>query len=214
LYDRRRMGTSQPASEPKSGNGKVAATAAVALFVVAAAGWTLWQLRIEEDRLGGARQATSRQGSAAREKAFDVTQVARPAPAPPVLGWDQAGKPFTVADARGQVVFVNFWATWCGPCRGEIPGMTRVYDKYKTKGFEIVGVALDNGGWDDVKPWLQKNPINYPIVIGDQSLTDAYGGVEGIPTTFIVDRKGNIQSKHVGGLREEEFEKLVKTALQ
>jgi len=124
------------------------------------------------------------------------------------------GKTIELKKLQGKVVFVNFWATWCGPCRGEIPGMTRVYDKYKTKGFEIVGVALDNGGWDDVKPWLQKNPINYPIVIGDQSLTDAYGGVEGIPTTFIVDRKGNIQSKHVGGLREEEFEKLVKTALQ
>jgi thiol-disulfide isomerase/thioredoxin len=123
------------------------------------------------------------------------------------------GKTIELKKLQGKVVFVNFWATWCGPCRREIPGMMKVYDKYKAKGFEIVGISLDHGGWDDVKPWLQKNPINYPIVIGDGDLADAYGGVDGIPTTFIVDRKGNIVAKHVGGLSEEEFEKLVKGAL-
>ncbi len=123
------------------------------------------------------------------------------------------GKTVELKQLQGKVVIVNFWATWCGPCRREIPGMMKVYDKYKAKGFEIVGISLDRGGWDDVKPWLTKNPINYPIVIGDGALADAYGGIEGIPTTFVVDRKGNILSKHVGSVTEEEFEKLVKGAL-
>lgn len=123
------------------------------------------------------------------------------------------GKTIELKQLQGKVVIVNFWATWCGPCRREIPGMMKVYDKYKAKGLEIVGISLDRGGWDDVKPWLAKNPINYPIVVGDGALAGAYGGIEGIPTTFVVDRKGNILSKHVGSVTEQEFEKMVKGAL-
>lgn len=123
------------------------------------------------------------------------------------------GKTIELKKLQGKVVIVNFWATWCPPCRREIPGMTKVYTKYKSKGLEIVGIALDNGGWDDVNPWLQKNPINYPIVLGNQELTELYGGVRSIPTTFVVDRKGNIVDKHVGALLEEDFEKVVKGAL-
>ncbi len=134
-------------------------------------------------------------------------------PAPNFALQSQDGKTIELKKLAGKAVVVNFWATWCGPCRAEIPGMVKVYEKYKGKGLEIVGISLDRGGWDDVKPYLAKNKISYPIVVAGQELTDAYGGVRSIPTSFFVDRKGNIVSKHVGALSEEAFEKAVKEIL-
>ena len=134
-------------------------------------------------------------------------------PAPNFTLQSQDGKTVELKKLAGKAVVVNFWATWCGPCRAEIPGMVKVYEKYKGKGLEIVGISLDRGGWDDVKPYLANNKISYPIVVGGQELTDAYGGVRSIPTSFFVDRKGNIVSKHVGALSEEAFEKAVKEIL-
>jgi thiol-disulfide isomerase/thioredoxin len=134
-------------------------------------------------------------------------------PAPNFVLQSQDGKMIELKKLAGKAVVVNFWATWCGPCRAEIPGMMKVYEKYKSKGLEIVGISLDRGGWDDVKPYLAKNRISYPVVVAGQELADAYGGIQGIPTTFFVDRKGNIVSRQVGALSEEAFEKAVKGIL-
>jgi thiol-disulfide isomerase/thioredoxin len=134
-------------------------------------------------------------------------------PAPNFTLQSQDGKTIELKKLAGKAVVVNFWATWCGPCRAEIPGMMKVYEKYRAKGLEIIGISLDRGGWDDVKPYLAKNKISYPIVVAGQDLADAYGGIQGIPTTFFIDKKGNIVSKHVGSLTEEAFEKAVKGVL-
>jgi peroxiredoxin len=123
------------------------------------------------------------------------------------------GKTIELKSLAGKAVVVNFWATWCGPCKHEIPGMMKIYEKYKQKGFEIVGISLDRGGWKDLKPFLTKNPISYPIVLGGDAEATAYGGIEGIPTSFFIDRKGNIVSKTVGSMEEDDFEKAVKNIL-
>lgn len=126
---------------------------------------------------------------------------------------DSKGKIVNLADFKGKVVVVNFWATWCPPCRNEIPGFISVYNKQKSKGVEILGVSLDRNGWDVINPFVAKMKIPYPVVLGDGSTADAWGGIEAIPTTFLVDKSGNIVEKHVGYMSEAEFEKWLKKLL-
>jgi cytochrome c biogenesis protein CcmG/thiol:disulfide interchange protein DsbE len=123
------------------------------------------------------------------------------------------GKTLQLSKMKGKVVLVNFWATWCGPCRAEIPDFMEVYNRYNKKGFEIVGIALDNEGWEVVKPYMQKMNINYPIVLGDGPLTVAYGGVDAIPTSFLVDKEGYIIGKRIGLLPKQILDKSLSQLL-
>ncbi len=123
------------------------------------------------------------------------------------------GKVVKLSDLKGKTVVLNFWATWCGPCRAEIPGFIDVYNKYKSKGLEIVGISLDQGGWSDVNPFVKEYNITYPVVLGNDDLARRYGNIEAIPTTFIVDKKGMIAKQHVGYMKEADFETLVKDLL-
>jgi thiol-disulfide isomerase/thioredoxin len=124
-----------------------------------------------------------------------------------------SGQTVELAKLHGKVVVVNFWATWCGPCRSEIPGMQEVYEKYKSKGLEIVGVSLDQKGWDVINPFVKKMNISYPVVLGNQQVAESYGNIDAIPATFIVGKKGEVLLHHVGYMSKEEFEKAVKAAL-
>jgi cytochrome c biogenesis protein CcmG, thiol:disulfide interchange protein DsbE len=124
------------------------------------------------------------------------------------------GKTIELSKLKGKAVVVNFWATWCPPCRAEIPDFIKVYDEYKSRGLEIVGIALDEDGWQKVNPFVKKNKINYPIVLGTTEVVQLYGGIEGIPTTFFVDKKGNIAGQQVGMLDKSALEKKIKVILE
>jgi peroxiredoxin len=124
------------------------------------------------------------------------------------------GKMIELAKLKGKVVLVNFWATWCPPCRAEIPDFIDTYQKYKSKGFEIVGIAVDREGWSTVKPFMDTSKINYPIVLGSAEVQAAYGGVESIPTTFLIDKQGYIVGQQVGMLTKSALEKALKIYLK
>lgn len=115
---------------------------------------------------------------------------------------------------KGKVVLLDFWATWCYPCRIEIPHFISLYDEYNESGLEVVGIALDRDGASAVKPFAEKEGMNYTIVIGNVSVTEDYGGIRSIPTTFMIDKKGIVYSKYVGVPRDiSVFERDVKELL-
>ena len=120
------------------------------------------------------------------------------------------GITFTLSkETKGKVVLLNFWATWCPPCRMEIPGFIKLYEKYRSKGLVIVGVAMDEGGAADVSPFVKSNGMNYPILVGEQSVVESYGGITGIPTTFFIDRQGAISQKIIGAREDQFFEQEI-----
>ena len=127
---------------------------------------------------------------------------------------DLDGNSVTLSDFRGKVIILNFWATWCPPCRMEIPDFIELYENYKDEGLLIIGVNLDRGATRSVKEFSEKYKINYPVVLGNVNVTQDYGGIRAIPTTFVIDRKGNIKEKYVGYQPRATFEKAVKRLLE
>lgn len=111
---------------------------------------------------------------------------------------DLQGRSGKLSDYRGKVLILDFWATWCGPCRMLIPHFKALHDQYKDSGFEVIGIAMDHGGTKVVKPFVEKHEIKYLNFIGTNEVAMKYGGLRGIPTTFIITRDGRIYKKYVG----------------
>jgi len=120
---------------------------------------------------------------------------------------------------QGKVVLLDFWATWCPPCRQEIPHLNELYEKYKGDGLVIIGISLDRGGPDGVKKFLEKSRVEYINVMGNEAIVEAYGNIpgmgpiQGIPTTFLIDRKGQICRRFVGYTDKRVFEEAIKQVL-
>jgi peroxiredoxin len=122
---------------------------------------------------------------------------------------DIRGAKLSLADYKGEVVLLNFWATWCGPCKVEIPWFVEFQSKYKDRGFTLLGVSMDDDGWKSVAPFVAQHKINYPVVIGNDEVSHLYSTVDSLPTTFIIDREGKIASTHVGLVSKNSYEREI-----
>jgi thiol-disulfide isomerase/thioredoxin len=193
-------------------------------------GYKQYQLRKQEAALqqtphmvlvpDGQSPPATDSGSAAVQGQEGPTLKGKPAPAFTLT--DLNGKKVSLADYKGKAVLLNFWATWCGPCKLEIPWIEKLRDQYKDQGFEVLGIESDN--YDDdpkglvaYKAGVVKSAtglgINYPVLLGGDSISKPYGGLDGLPNSFYVDRNGVVTAQIEGLADRDEIEANIKKAL-
>ena len=131
-------------------------------------------------------------------RSHSTSTSGRSQPAPQFVLANLEGKQVGLKDFANKVIVVDFWATWCGPCREEIPQLNKLYENYRGKGFEIVGISMDTDDPDSIKRFARDLRMEYTVVIGNDNVAQDFGGVMGLPTKFIIDRKGNIVKKFTG----------------
>jgi cytochrome c-type biogenesis protein len=142
-------------------------------------------------------------------------------PEPNVTFKNLEGGEVQLSSLKGKVVLLNFWATWCEPCRGEIPILIGLQDKYASKGFTMLGASMDDDGAKAVDPFLQnkfnvdgkEQTMDYPIVLGSDAITDQFGGLLGMPTSYLISRDGKIVKKYIGVVNEPQITKDIESQL-
>jgi peroxiredoxin len=126
---------------------------------------------------------------------------------------DVNGATVRLSDYRGKVVLLNFWATWCGPCKFEIPWFIEFEQANKDRGFAVVGISMDEGGWEAVKPFLAEMNVNYRILLGNDIIAQLYGGIDSLPTTFLIDRNGKVASARRGLIGKSVYQNEIQELL-
>ena len=199
----------------------------VTLFILAGlawAGWANWQYRKQaaEKRLANVSQAEL-------VEAGDAQAALNPLigkPAPQFSLEDLSGKKVSLADYKGKALLINFWATWCGPCKVETPWLVDLRNQYASKGFEILGISAegddlapsDKEGWARDKTaigdFVQRMHMPYPVLIDGDSLAKPYGGLDAMPTSFFVDRSGKIVAATMGITSKDDIEENIQKALK
>ena len=175
--------------------------------LVAIVAFALWANRAT--RFPSARAAKTNQESKSSPVDFTVK--------------DLEDRDVTLSQFKGKVVLVNFWATWCGPCRIEIPWLTEFQQKYDARGFTVLGVAMDEEGKSTVAPFVEKErfkvrgtpqPMNYPIVLGSDAIADKFGGLVGFPTSVLISKDGRVVKRVDGLVSYDEIDKAIQSQLQ
>lgn len=144
------------------------------------------------------------------------TAFVRPGARMPVPNFvlnDASGRAVQLSDYRGKVVLLNFWATWCTPCRQEIPWFMDFERSNAARGFAVLGVSMDQDGWKSVQPYVDRLRVNYPVMIGNDEVARLFGGLDSIPLTVIIDRSGRIAAVHAGLCKRDEYESDLNSVL-
>jgi thiol-disulfide isomerase/thioredoxin len=198
------------------------------LFLLAAfawAGWANWEYRKQaaEKRLAMAAKAELVEDNAGDEPHYLSPLMDKPAPAFELE--DLSGNKVSLASYKGKALLINFWATWCGPCKLETPWLVELRNKYVSQGFEILGISAegddlpesDKAGWARdraaIAKFVQEQHVPYPILINGDSLSQAYGGLDAMPTSFFVDRDGKVVAAQLGLTSKSEIEDNILKAL-
>ena len=200
----------------------------VVLFILAVfawAGWANWEYR---QQAAEKLLASAAKGELVPDASGGVPQYVSPfmgKPAPAFALQDLSGKKVSLDSFKGKAVLINFWATWCGPCKIETPWLIELRQKYAGQGFEILGISTegddlkadDKAGWAKDKAaiakFVQQEKVSYPVLVDGDSLSQAYGGLDAMPTSFFVNRKGTVVAAQMGLTSESEIEANIKKAL-
>jgi DsbE subfamily thiol:disulfide oxidoreductase len=142
-----------------------------------------------------------------------LTSGAAGKPAPEFELKSLDGRTVRLSDYRGKAVLLNFWATWCGPCKIEMPWFEELQNKYRSQGLEVIGIAMDDAGEDTVAKFVKDMGVTYTILMGKEAVGVDYGGVLGLPTTFYIDRQGRVVDQVVGLVSHSDIEDNIKKAL-
>jgi thiol-disulfide isomerase/thioredoxin len=140
-------------------------------------------------------------------------RIAKSSPAPDFTLESLDGKNMRLSDLRGKAVLLNFWATWCGPCKIETPWLVELQNQYGSQGLQVIGVAMDDSGKEDIAKFAKDMGVNYPVLLGKEAVGDAYGGVPALPESFFIGRDGKIVDKIIGLKGKAEIEDSIKKAL-
>jgi len=171
---------------------------AVGLFLaMLAVGLTIYQRE---------RQAQQKPGPAVAQAVAAPVPALRGKPVPNFELTNLQGAKVHPSDFKDKVLLVNFWATWCSPCIVEIPWFIEFQQKYGPKGLQVVGISMDDTGLKDVVPFVKKHNMSYTILMGDEKVAEQFGGILGLPTTFLVDRDGKFYQMHRGLVSRERVE--------
>ncbi len=165
--------------------------------------------------------STKQQADSGQQEKKPPPLVQKSAQKAPLFSLQNAdGQTINAAEFKGKVLILDFWATWCPPCREEIPHFIELQNQYGAQGLQVVGISVDQQGWSVVKPFIQANGINYPILMYTEDVYRDYQELiepamrGGIPFTFIIDRQGNVREKFVGYRDKSVFESAIKPLLE
>ena len=194
------------------------------LAVFGWAGWANWKYR---QQAAERRLADAAKGELVAEAGGDPQQALTPMvgkTAPDFSLEDLSGKKVSLSSYKGKAVLINFWATWCGPCKLETPWLVDLRNQYASKGFEILGISTDDIDRDDTKAFdkekkeiagfVQQMRMPYPVLIEGDKLSKPYGGLDAMPTSFYVDRAGTIVAAQMGISSKDEMEANIQKALK